>query len=441
MDEDIKNILKNQSFCAMPFVSMMLNTDSFIRFCCIASGPNVTLRTQDNQKYTVGKHSIEEAWNSENLKEIRRAMIRGEPIESCKNCYHQESINKDSYRMMMTREWIEKIGKDRFFELIKKSVETDFSEKLPLVYLDLRLGNLCNLKCRMCSPFNSSQIAKEHFDLWNDGEYQRVWSDQFGKNPEHLKNEQIWFDSNFLWDEVIKMIPSLRKVYMTGGEPTLIENNYRFMQECIHAGANDQIELFFNINCTNVTDRFLDLVSKFKTVKINASLDGFSKVNDYIRFPSNWEKVKTNFERLAAIENITLNITPVIQTYNVLDCINMLYFVDEISERFSKDVGLDFLINRHPHYLDVTILPEEIRYRSAENLKKYKMSSIRYRSNWMIKNSVDSIINLLESPRNDNHGKLIKDFYIMTKALDKKRNQSFEETFPEIYDAIRSEIQ
>jgi hypothetical protein len=119
----------------------------------------------------------------------------------------------------------------------------------------------------------------------------------------------------------------------------------------------------------------------------------------------------------------------------------MLYFVDEISERFSKDVGLDFLINRHPHYLDVTILPEEIRYRSAENLKKYKMSSIRYRSNWMIKNSVDSIINLLESPRNDNHGKLIKDFYIMTKALDKKRNQSFEETFPEIYDAIRSEIQ
>ena len=300
MDEvDLDNIINNRSFCAVPFVSMMVDTSSTIRFCCIASGSDAALVDSDKKRYLAGKNSISEAWTSENLKQVRKAMVNGDTISACKNCYHQESIGKSSNRKMMTNEWIQRVGKEEFTNIVSNLIHSDYNSKLDIIYLDLRLGNLCNLKCRMCSPFNSSQIAKEHFDLWDEGNqsYKDIWTGMYGKSPEHLRKDQTWFESNFLWDELIGLIPSLKKVYMTGGEPTLIENNYRFMQECIAANMQDTIELFFNINCTNVTDKFINLISQFKTVKINASLDGFGPMNDYIRFPSKWDRVSKNFER------------------------------------------------------------------------------------------------------------------------------------------------
>lgn len=425
-------MIENKTFCAMPFVSIMLNTDSFMRFCCIAQGPGAILRNEKNEKYQVGSQNISEAWNSESMKDVRRAMIMGETVEACKHCYMQEEVGKKSFRHMMTEEWKNRLG-ESFNEIIKEAVQNNYELDLPPVYLDLRLGNLCNLKCRMCNPFNSSQIAKEHFKLFDtDENYKSVWSKEFGNNPTHLKDDLVQFESNFLWDEIISLIPSLKKVYMTGGEPTLIENNYRFMEECVKQGYAEDIELFFNINCTNVTNKFLNLLSKFKNVGINTSLDGYEKVNDYIRFPSKWEKVSDNFERLCRLPNLKLNITPVIQTYNVLDCHNMLWYAEKLSEQYSKDIGVDFLINSHPHHLDVTILPDDIRKQAANNLIEYKNTSNRYNKNFLVKNSVDGVINLMKKPRHDKHEELMKDFFTMTQSLDNSRNQSFAEMIPQL---------
>lgn len=429
----------NKSFCAMPFVSIMLNTDASMRFCCIAQGPGAKIRKRDNTVFQAGTDSISEAWNSEYMKNIRQSMIAGESISACKHCYMQEEIGKKSLRQMMTEEWQRKLG-DNFKHIVKNAVENDFYLEIPPVYLDLRLGNLCNLKCRMCNPFNSSQIAKEHFSLYDDNqEYRDLWSSEFGKNPTHLKEDMIEFDSDFLWDEIIEMIPHLSKVYMTGGEPTLIENNYRFMEKCIEKGYSKDIELFFNINCTNVTDKFLDLLSKFKIVGINCSLDGFEEVNDYIRYPSRWTKVKENFEKLCKLPNLNLNITPVIQTYNVFDCHNMLWYAEEASKKYNKDIGVDFLINNHPEFLDVTILPKEVRQKGKNNLEYYKENSERYHRNFLVKNSVDSVINLFDQPTRDNSDQLLENFKKMTKIYDSKRKQKFEDMIPELAKALNYE--
>jgi MoaA/NifB/PqqE/SkfB family radical SAM enzyme len=428
----IDNLIQNGSFCAIPWVSLMVNTNSQIRFCCIASGQGASLLNENQKPHTVGNSSLQEVWTSSSMTAIRQAMIRGDKIPACSNCYHQESINKESYRQMMTREWVNKIGKDQFNKIIEDSISSDHKNLPPIVYLDLRLGNLCNLKCRMCSAFNSSQIAKEHFDLLEIKEYEELWGKYWGKTPNYLKEEQKWAESNFLWDELISMIPNLKKVYMTGGEPTMIANNFKFMQECIAAGMSDKIELFFNTNCTNVTEKFLAQLSKFKTVFINASIDGTGKTNDYIRYPSNWEKISANAEKLAALPNVIMNITPVVQVYNSLDLINLLRFADSLSEKYNKDVGVDFLINRHPNYFDVTILPTNFRQPIAESLEQYRDISNRYTENYLIKNSVDGIINLMKNSQHENAGVLIKEFFTITKIYDSKRDQVFSETFPEI---------
>jgi glutamate-1-semialdehyde 2,1-aminomutase len=113
-------------------------------------------------------------------------------------------------------------------------------------------------------------------------------------------DDQQWFDHDIMWDQVISLIPTLKKVYMTGGEPTLIKNNFKFMKKCIDEGRTD-IVLFFNTNCTNINKQFLELISQFKQVNINASMDGIGIVNEYIRAPSDWKQISENIEKLAIL--------------------------------------------------------------------------------------------------------------------------------------------
>jgi organic radical activating enzyme len=108
----------------------------------------------------------------------------------------------------------------------------------------------------MCNPWNSSQIFKEHLDIAEtDTGYTDVWKKTFGTFPINVMDDQQWFDHDIMWDQVISLIPNLKKVYMTGGEPTLIKNNFKFMKSCIEQGRKD-IVLFFNTNCTIIINIF-----------------------------------------------------------------------------------------------------------------------------------------------------------------------------------------
>jgi sulfatase maturation enzyme AslB (radical SAM superfamily) len=167
----------------------------------------------------------------------------------------------------------------------------------PPAYLDLRLGNLCNLKCRMCNPYNSVQIEKEwaKIDQKTQNNYSKFWN----KYGLEFGGCTPWYESENFWKGVEENIPYLKKVYMTGGEPTLIEGNYRFLDRCRETGYAKKIELFFNINFTNLKDRFIEQLNDFHWASVNASLDGYGIVNEYIRAPSRWSVIDKNFRKLA----------------------------------------------------------------------------------------------------------------------------------------------
>jgi sulfatase maturation enzyme AslB (radical SAM superfamily) len=306
---------------------------------------------------------------------------------------------------------------------IIKNGELDYS----IAYLDLRLGNLCNLKCRMCSPWNSSQIAKEHLDLQNrDKEYKLVWDKSFGRfNKEFLDVQQL-FEEDILWDQIIDLIPKLHKVYMTGGEPTLIENNFKFMQECINQGRKD-IVLFFNTNCTNVNKKFTSLIEQFNTVYINASIDGIGGMNDYIRAPSKWSQVSANIEKLAQMPNVQLGITPTVQVYNAFDLVNILDWVDELNLKYKKYIFVDFLINVYPEFLKVDVMTTDMMRQAADKLIEYKQNKLNKRSPELTVNSVNGIIGLLSNnDRTKDWKEQIERLRSYTNSLDRERDQDLQ---------------
>jgi MoaA/NifB/PqqE/SkfB family radical SAM enzyme len=381
------------------------------------------LKKDNGDRFTV-KDNLKDAWNSNELRKMRLAMINGEKLEGCNVCYLQESSGRTSNREYANEEWFDKLGEktieSRVDQAILNAGEIDFS----VAYLDLRLGNLCNLKCRMCSPFNSSQIAKEHLDLeQRDSAYKVVWASTFGKFDSRFNDMQEWFDKDVLWDQIIDMIPSLKKVYMTGGEPTLIENNFKFMQACIDKGRTD-IVLFFNTNCTNVNKKFTSLISQFDRVNINASIDGVGNVNDYIRAPSKWSQISRNIETLAEIPNVHLGVTPTVQIYNIFNLVKMLDWVQSLNKKYNRRIFIDFLINVHPHHLAVGILPDDIRHRVAIELIDYKNTYFHKHTPSLTLNSVNGIIGLLQQSRKEDWKEQLVKFKIYTNSLDKERNQS-----------------
>jgi MoaA/NifB/PqqE/SkfB family radical SAM enzyme len=432
-EKDIDEIMP--TFCAIPFVSMVVNTDASIQPCCMMKRNTHRLKKDNGTNITI-KDKLSDAWNCNEMKLIRNAMVSGSPLEGCKVCYVQESSGRTSNRQYANSEWSNKLGEKHIYKLIDKAVLTGGELDYSIAYLDLRLGNLCNLKCRMCSPFNSSQIFKEHVELEKkDDKYKVVWAKTFGKLDPRIAEVQDWFDQDILWDQIIDLIPDLKKVYMTGGEPTLIQNNFKFMEECVRQCRRDII-LFFNTNCTNVNKKFTNLIGQFGRVNINASVDGTGMVNDYIRAPSHWEQISANVETLAQMPNVVLGITPTVQVYNIFNLVDTLKWVDELNTKYRRNIFVDFLINLHPTHLCVSILPDDIRNRVAQDLIDYKNAHFNSRTPELTVNSVNGIIGLLQKPRVADWQEQMARFKDYTHSLDVERDQSLRSISAELADLI-----
>lgn len=432
-----KSKLDAATFCVYPWIEQVVQPTGKVSFCCVAKNGGL-LKKPDGQYYSAAEDRLAAAWNSEHMRKIRQGMLAGEKVSGCELCYFQESIGKNSYRQMHNDEWLKKDRPD-IEERVQSSIDNQFRVEKPALYLDLRLGNLCNLKCRSCNPYNSSQIHKEVTQLMDtDADYLKFWTTKHRESkPASYPN---WYESDAFWDEVIESIPNLRKVYLTGGEPTLIEKNYRFLQACIDSGHSKHIFLMFNTNCTNIQDRFLKLLPHFEFVLINASIDGLGPVNDYIRFLSRWETIDKNFRRLVGLaDNVKIGITPVVQVYNILNIVDLLRYVESVSLEANSDINVDFLYATDPPYINPQILPYGVKAEAVRRLEAYKRDSKTYHIQSYLKNSVDSCINMLnESPQAD-LGQLT-DFAEYTRLLDKHRKQSFAGVFPELSELLAREV-
>lgn len=424
------------TFCVYPWIEQVVQSNGNYSYCCVAQkgGP---VQRPDGKSFNASDDRLEDVWNSESMRSLRKAMLDGAPVKDCKLCYFQESIGKKSYRQMHNQEWEEK-AKTTIEDRLEYSKKNDYAVDGKPLYLDLRLGNLCNLKCRSCNPNNSSPIFKETEELLaTNSEFKDLWQRHGHGTPKLQKN---WYETEEFWDQIISSIPNLRKVYLTGGEPTLIQGNYRFLQACIDSGYSKNIFLMFNVNGTNLPPRLLELLPHFEFVLMNVSIDGFASDNDYIRFPSQWEKISRNLQTLLKTPGpIQVGVTPVIQVYNILGLNRLLQFVQETSVQFDKLINVDFLYATSPKYLDPQILPASIKREARLRLENYRDRSKTYGVETYLKNSVDSCIRMLQQSEGQVDAEQIQDFLRYTAILDQKRHQSFANQFKELSAMFRAE--
>ena len=420
----------SQTFCVFPFVHFLAGPTEHWRLCCVAQEGIVN---ENKKPYLLQNHSPKELWNSEGMKRVRKKMWEGKKLSQCRHCYYQESVNRKSYRQRSNEEWLKH---SNVRKIISESVKNEFHVKENPLYIDLRPGNLCNLRCRMCNPGNSSKIESEWRELRDNKDFQKsigIRSSMF-KSKWNKSKEIPWEKRKEFWAGMEDWMEGLTQLYLTGGEPTLIENNWKLIDRLIEIKRSQFVNLIFNINCTRIPQSLLNTFDHFKNVCLNLSLDGFGPVNDYIRDPSRWNQIENNVKQLlraAKGKSVDFRITPVVQVYNILDLSELFRWADDLEEEFSRKIAVELLIlDNDPSCLDIRILPENVREVALKRIKDYLDNSSRTKRDEAFKNCIESIVYILKSVIHKQRDHLLHDFKKYTSILDKRRKNSFENSLP-----------
>ena len=372
-----------ESFCVLPWIHMATRPNGDMRLCCTSNASGAgddhevgLVKMEDGKPANFGKHTPMEAWNNDYMKSVRKTMLRGEIPASCKGCFKEESQGIVSKRIWESATWKNDEGVD-IPELIAQTQE-DGTVPEQLQYLDLRLGHTCNIKCVMCSPHDSSKWVADHKKLipvLQDPEVKRQmqWDRKLFNNK--------WHEKDTFWQELNAQIPYLKQVYFAGGEPLMIREHKRFLEEIIKQGYADKILVRYNSNGLLVDEELIDIWSKFKKVKFAVSIDSYKKRDEYIRFPTDFNQVEKTLHMLDNTpDNIHVSIATAVQIFNIKTIPEFIKW--KVNSNFKKmNVGLidghvmgGGLVNAHlvhiPTFLNITILPEkdkqEVREKFAE---------------------------------------------------------------------------
>lgn len=349
--------LPSDTFCVLPFMHVAVNPGGGYRVCCNSNPKNNKIMKDDDPKksYRIYKDNIEDVWNSKHYQEIRRQFINGERPETCQRCFREEDAGIRSPRAGYNEKWFKEDV------VVKEEIPVDVR------YIDLRLGNLCNLKCRMCNPWSSSMWVKDWNKVVDTAELMPstpLSKDEF----DHLEVMQQWPDRKQTATTFVELAHTIEEIYLTGGEPTLATSQYALFDYCIENDLAHNIRLKYNTNLTNVPAKMLEYWKHFKRVQLNCSIDATGLRDRYIRYPSNWSKIEENFNKLNGLPNVN------IQIHCTVQALNMVAMTDLFEWLKGKDIKKEQVylnILNHPECMNIRVLPKQLKELAEEKLQPW----------------------------------------------------------------------
>ena len=294
---------------------------------------------------TLNERSISEIVNAKTFKEVRLSMLKGERHPACGPCWTREDQGAISKRIFDGRRFPFTLA-----EAIKLTA-ADGSITPDIRFAELRLGNVCNIKCVTCNPNSSIQFAREH--------------DEMRKRPEMgflrdyswvTPGMSAWTDKQEFWDELAESSPRLKEVYINGGEPMLISRHQRYLQKLVNSGRARDVRLTYSINMTKLLEPLREVWKHFAEVHFACSVDAWDQQNFYIRYPSPWESVTANFGKLRE-----WGFHPhVLQTVSVLNFFHLDDFYQQWQELYPRTV-VAFNDVLDPPWFSPLVLPPQAR--------------------------------------------------------------------------------
>jgi organic radical activating enzyme len=405
----------NKHFCPNPFIYLTNSTEGQVKFCCLV---NRGIKDANGNEYNSSTANMNEVWNSQDLNAIRAKMIAGEAVPECRECYKIEEHGGGSLRKDLMSGWYNGENKER----LQKALDEYQSGQAMTgpVSVEVRTGSICNLKCRMCRPADSILIEKEYNKLnrTTDGKWQTL---HFGSGSSTIEHDKYFLETinNFQHIDVLRF---------SGGEPFLNESTNHLIAEAARTGHSQHIELFVNTNFTRITPQLLEDMSTFKAVNIDISLDGYKGVHEYIRTGLKWETIESNLEMIKPYlsKHFYLTTNTTVQNLNVL-------YLEDVLRWTIKDLNITPVLCTltNPSWLSVGNMPEEMkdeaRLRIQNLINSDLVRGFKF-PEWLI-GRLNTILDAINVPANTRE---FERFIYFSDILDKERNQSTQDSIPEV---------
>jgi sulfatase maturation enzyme AslB (radical SAM superfamily) len=446
----ITDLSGSNTFCVLPWIHFATRPNGDMRLCCGANSSGAggdheigLIKTEAGKPANFGHETPMIAWNSEYMRSVRTTMLEGNIPSTCTKCFDEESKGVVSKRMWESGTWISQ-GTD-IQELITQT-QQDGTVPEKLVYLDLRLGHTCNLRCIMCSPHDSSQWATEHKKVYPLFQHKEI-KKQLDWDRSIFDN--YWYEKPEFWNQIYAQIPNLKQVYFAGGEPLLIKEHKLFLEEIIRQGYAKNILLRYNSNGTVVDNSMIDIWKHFKKVKFAVSIDATDYRNYYIRYPAEWSVLENTLKRLDDTpDNIEVSIATAIQILNIKDLPDFARW--KITQNFKKinlgnvTGGIQAgggIFNMHllyiPTFLSIKCLPQEDKVEVRRKFGEFaNWLYLNYRQDedfWKVNpygwKRWQAVLDFMDS---EDHSHLLSAFKEYISTMDNSRGLDFKTTFPEL---------
>ena len=402
----------SSTYCPLPWMHMSAKTNGVARACCLAK----SLQKEDGSNYRFGTDSLESIYNSAHMKKIRTQMLSNEKPDACSLCWKNEKEAKVSRRT--------KILNDTQNPLLDMDTAISYTDKdgtsrYQPTFFDLRFGNVCNLKCTMCHPSSSNFWYSDYIQLHNRMSYfdedVEIKLKKHGKKYIDTTNSYKWYEDEKFWEDLESYSSSIDTLYFVGGEPMLIERHFKYLEYFVQKGLSHNITIQYDTNLTMLYEKYINIWKNFKKVELTVSIDSLTDRNNYIRFPSKWNKIVKNISEVKKIENIHVAIS---YTWQILNAYNVLDMLNWASE---QKIKVSFRILRVPEMYEVKILPVSNK---KELIDMYSSSPY--------KQKLSHLINYLEANKDYEDKESLELCFETLSKLDKIRGTDYKKTFPEL---------
>lgn len=394
--------------CYFPFTNLTVNPVGNVTPCCKY---NLNQTDTDITKETLYTMNFEQLFFQPAMEKIRNDFRNGIEPEGCKICWDEEAAGVKSLRQLrkvMTTGRLAGQYVGRF-------------EDPKLLTLDLKFSSLCNLKCRICGPYCSSNWIQESLDTGFGDKNIKDWYNKcadrkFSKNSEN-------------YDILKKALPDLHVLEFYGGEP-LMQPEHRIIMDIIKENdVNKDLHLFYNTNGTIYDADSLEAWKKAMIVELNLSIDDLGPRYEYQRHPAKWDTVLTNIEKYKSTvsKNVMLNLYCTVSLFNI-------WYIDEFITFNNDNLRLPIRFNlvHWPTKMSIKNLPQDLKDKVAAKLNKLTAEDKKLISSEF---KIESVINFMMSTPSD-HSELL-DFMKTVERHDKYRDENFETTFSEFYNLLK----
>ena len=445
--------MSNCTFCPLPWNSINMRNNGDLRICCNTnsySPQRGIMKKEDGTPYNAGKDDWDEARNAQVLKEVRAAMMKGEWHPECERCRQEEINGIKSRREYENEDWGKWFG-DMSLEKMQPYTKEDGelnTKEIPIEFIDIRYGNFCNLKCRMCGPTDSHQWYDDFVKITGKTEYKDTHERiklQKNEKGRWFTEQYDWFqNNNRYWSNFEQYAPNAKKLYIVGGEPLIIEEHQESLERLVASGKSKKIQLEYNSNLTMVPDRLVHLWEQFKQIRIGVSIDGIGDVFNYQRTPAKFDAVYKNMMRLETNPNINLKawfaytVTP----YNVFHMPEFMKWklTESGLSKFNPLSGMRPVITHHmchsPKYFNVKVLPTEMKQQVSDHFAEYNDWIMTTEFDEKVKNNFVKVLKGVEKfMMSEDYSKdWLEEFVNQTRKLDEVRNQNILDIVPQYKD-------